>query len=221
MAAAAILDLDGTLVTFHFNFQEWRRALLAELSRRGFDTTGLTLTTPTQTILDAARSQIPPGRPGSYEALRKDAFAILDGFEIESASKSVVIPGAKEALDRLRAKGVRMAVLTNSGRKAASESLRRAGLAGEFEFVLTRDDTEFMKPRPEGVIMAVAMLGLPPGEIYYVGDSPLDIPAAREAGVRVVSVATGSYSAERLKGEGADFVISSLSELPAVMGVLP
>lgn len=219
MPVGAIFDLDGTLVTFRFDVQGTRKALLDELTARGFETTGLGLATPTQHIIDAARSQAPAGKRGAFEELRVRIYAILDGFELESVATANVFPGTRESLDFLKAKGVRLAVLTNSGRKAALETLRRAGLLDCFEFVLTRDDTETMKPRPEGLLKATSMLGLPASSVYYVGDSPYDIAAAKDAGVKVVSVATGNYSVEHLQEEGADRVISSIAELHNVFGL--
>ena len=219
MPVGAIFDLDGTLVTFRFDVQGTRKALIDELTERGFETAGLGLATPTQQIIDAARSQAPRGRPGAFEELRVRIYAILDRFELESVATANVFPGARESLDSLRAKGVRLAVLTNSGRKAALETLRIAGLLDCFEFVLTRDDTETMKPRPEGLLKAISMLGLPADSVYYVGDSPYDIAAAKEAGIKVVSVATGNYSIEHLRDKGADRVISSITELHDVFGL--
>ncbi|HEY6282749.1 MAG TPA: HAD family hydrolase [Nitrososphaerales archaeon] len=219
MPVGAIFDLDGTLVTFRFDVQGTRKALLDEMTARGFETASLGLATPTQQIIDAARSQAPKGRPEAFEELRVRIYAILDGFELESAATANVFPGTRESLDFLKAKGVRLAVLTNSGRKAALETLRRAGLLDCFEFVLTRDETETMKPRPEGLLKATSMLGLPADSVYYVGDSPYDIAAARDAGIKVVSVATGNYSAEHLREEGADSVISSIAELRDVFGL--
>ena len=86
-------------------------------------------------------------------------------------------------------------------------------------FTLTREDTRAMKPSPEGLIEAVSIVSLPPEDVYYVGDSPLDVVAAKAAGVKMVSVTTGNYSAERLRSEGADYVIASLSQLVPVLGV--
>jgi phosphoglycolate phosphatase-like HAD superfamily hydrolase len=43
--------------------------------------------------------------------------------------------------------------------------------------------------------------------------------AAKAAGMKSIAVATGNYAADRLKVEGADYVISALSELPKVLGV--
>ena len=220
MPSAAIFDIDGTLVTFNFDVQGTRKVLIAELASRGVDVTGLDLNTPTQGILDVARARM-TGDGKKITEYREKVFSILDKFELEGVASTSPFPGVRRVLLALKAKGVRMAVLTNSGRRSASEALQRAGLTGLFEFVLTREDTESMKPSPDGLLKAASMLSLPAGEVYYVGDSPFDIMAARGAGMKVVSVATGSHSAERLKASGADFVISTLDELGSVLGVQP
>ena len=183
MAVAAIFDLDGTLVTFNLDIREWRKVLLGLMKRGGFDTAGLDSATPTQQILDSAKRQAGSDSPGRFEALRSEAFSVLDSLELEGAESASVFPGAAEALGSLGSKGVRLCLLTNCGRAAASKTLSKWGLAGFFEFVLTRDDTETMKPRPEGLGAAVRRLGLAPDEVYYVGDSVFDIWAAMEAGV--------------------------------------
>lgn len=218
MASAAVFDIDGTLVTFRFDIQGTRAALLAEMKNSGYDTVGLELTSPTQAILDAARIQA-QGKGFDYLAFRKNVFAVLDSFEVESAPSTSVFPGTREELDYLKSRGVRLAVVTNSGRVAATDVLDRANLSNCFEFVLTRDDTLEMKPRADGIRQAVSILRLPPTSVYYVGDSPYDVAAAKGAGVRVVSVATGNYTMERLQNEGSDYVISSLTDLRKVLGL--
>jgi HAD superfamily hydrolase (TIGR01509 family) len=212
--------MDGTLVTFQFDIKGTRRALMQELSDRGFETTGIDLTTPTQTILDSAWSQVASGNVKSdFAELRAHFYRILDAFEMESVASTSVFPGTREALERLKTSSVRLAVLTNSGRKAAFDTLRRANLIDCFEFILTRDETETMKPRPEGLKRAVALLRLAPESVYFVGDSPYDIFAAKAAGVKVISVATGNYTMERLKGEGAEQVVASVAEIPTLLGM--
>ena len=217
MAAAAILDVDGTLVTFKFDVRGTRKALIEELGARGTDVAGLDLGTPTQGILDAAKARMKG--PSDYLDYRRKVFEILDEFELEGARTTVPFPGVRAALLDLKSKGVRLAVLTNSGRKSAAVALGRAGLEGLFEFVLTREDTDAMKPSPEGLMKAARLFSMPSDRIYYVGDSPFDIMAAKKAGMKIVSVATGNYSADRLRSEGADFVIGSISELGPVLGV--
>ena len=220
MAVAAIFDIDGTLVYFKFDAQGVRSALIGELGARGVDTSGLDLSTPTQDILDAAKARMSPGDE-AYEDYRRKAFDILDAFELKDIASTRPIPGIREALASLKANGVRLGVLTNSGTKAATRSLTVAGLLGFFEFVLTRNDTETMKPRPEGLLRAVSILSLPKEDVYYVGDTPYDVAAAKGAGIRSVSVTTGSYTADRLAAAGPDFVVSSLTELGGVLGIRP
>ena len=221
MAAAAIFDLDGTLVTFKLDIRQWRRTILDVMVSRGFDTSGLGPATPTQQILDSAKAQAAPGDPERYYSLRREAFSILDSLELEGAKSATAFPGVEGVLRQLKSSGFRLALLTNSGTAAASLSLTRWGLRDLFELVLTRDDIEAMKPRPEGLSRAVTLLGVRPDQAYYIGDSVYDVLAAMGAGVKSVGVATGNYSAERLKTEGADYVISAITELPQALGVQP
>ncbi|HYA55511.1 MAG TPA: HAD family hydrolase [Nitrososphaerales archaeon] len=220
MVVAAIFDIDGTLVSFKFDAVGTRTALIGELKARGVDTSGLDLSTPTQKILDAAKARMPPV-DGGYADYRSRAFDILDAFELQDIASTKPFPGVKEALIDLKAEGVRLAVVTNSGRKAANRSLAIAGLQDLFEFVLTRNDTETMKPSPDGLLQAVSMLSLRKDHVYYIGDTPYDVMAAKGAGVMSVSVATGSYAPDRLASEGPDYVISSISELGGVLGIQP
>jgi phosphoglycolate phosphatase len=219
LEAAVVFDIDGTLVTFQFDVKGTRKALIDELERRGYETSGLDLSTPTQRILDVAKEQSPGRNDAYYKEVRAAVYSILDRFETSSAATTSPFPEAAGVLRKLKAKGLHLAVLTNSGKKAASVALTRSGLGGFFEFVLTRDDTSTMKPRPEGLAMAVERLSLPREAVSYVGDSPYDIQAAKGAGVRSIAVATGNYTEERLWAEGADAVITSISGLPDVLGV--
>jgi phosphoglycolate phosphatase-like HAD superfamily hydrolase len=54
---------------------------------------------------------------------------------------------------------------------------------------------------------------LPREEVLYVGDSVIDVRAARLAGIKVASVTTGRYTRERLQEEGTDYIMGSLSGL--------
>jgi phosphoglycolate phosphatase-like HAD superfamily hydrolase len=178
MTLGVLFDLDGTLVTFNFDIQGSRKALLEELSRSGFDVSQLGFTTPTQRIIDAARGQVAAGK-GDFGSIKKRLFAILDGFELEGGKSVTAFPEAKKTLAELRSRSAKLGVLTNSGRKAASRILERSSLTGFFDFVLTRDDVDAMKPSPEGMNKAISMFGLPKEKVVYVGDGLLDILAAK------------------------------------------
>lgn len=218
MPSGLLFDVDGTLVTFKFDVKGTRRAMLDELESRGLDTTGLDLSTPTQQIIDRAKELVRlKGGTGDFESLRQGLYSILDEFEEESSRLAEVFPGTRDTLVSLKKMALRLAVLTNSGRRAAEVVLRKGGLYDCFEFVLTREDVGMMKPSPEGILLALRRFDLPREEVYYVGDGLLDITAAKRARLKVVSVATGNYTPEKLRQEGADIVISSLKGLPEVL----
>ncbi|MGD0396643.1 MAG: HAD family hydrolase [Nitrososphaerales archaeon] len=217
---AAIFDMDGTLVSFKFDVQGTRVAIIEELAKRGFDTAGLGMTTPIQAMIDSAKVQVESGKVrAKFDEVRARLYSILDASEMESSLLTNVFPDTRETLDYLKSRSVRLGVLTNSGRRAASEILRSAGLLDCFEFVLCREDVAMMKPRPDGLVRVISMLGMPKDRIFYVGDSRYDIIAAKQAGLRVVAVPTGNSDEARLREEGADYVISSISELPGLLGV--
>jgi len=220
MPRAVLFDIDGTLVTFKFDVEGTRRALIGELAKRGFDASRLTLASPTQEIINEARKQLDrAGRVAEFDGLRRRLHAILDRFEVESSREAVVFPGTRKVLIGLRDNSIRLGVLTNAGKKAAFSVLRRGKLLDCFEFVLTREDVASMKPSPEGIVLAVRRFGLPRRDVFYVGDGVFDIIAAKSARVKVVSVATGLYDVQRLRQEGSDAVIGSLSELPRAIGL--
>jgi len=220
MQVGLVFDLDGTLVTFNFDIPGTRKAMIEELSARGFDTSELTLTSLTYRILEVAREQIDSGSVNaSFDDVRTALYSILDAFELRNVSRIKPLPGSRQALERLKKNSARLAVLTNSGRNPATKVLRRSGMLDLFEFVLTRDDLRVMKPDPEGALKAVSMLSLPKEQVYLVGDSIVDVSAGKRAGLRVISVATGNYSPERLREEGADFILSSLDEIPKILNI--
>ncbi len=218
MTRAVIFDVDGTLVTFNFDVVGSRAAMIAELAVRGYDTSSLTTTTPTQQILDAAKEQADSLRLGDdRQDLRTKLFSILDNFEMDSATVALPLEGTIQTLETLRRSLIRLGALTNSGRTGAKAVLQKAGLLSFFEFVLTREDVPAMKPAPDGILRAVALLNLPKDELLCVGDSVYDIRAARAAGVRIASVATGSYSASRLAAEAPDFLMKSIADLLKIL----
>ena len=218
MIRAVIFDVDGTLVNFTFDVVGTRAALIAELERRGYSTSDLTTTTLTQVILDSAREQIDSGLvKDDYEKLRTRFYSMLDKFEMDSLRDAKPLEGILKTLEELRRSSLRLGVLTNSGKAGATQVLKKGGLLNEFELILTRDDVPAMKPRPDGILKALNLLSISRDELLFVGDSVVDVKAARAAGVRVATVATGTYGVERLRAERPDLIMEALSELPALI----
>lgn len=97
-------------------------------------------------------------------------------------------PGALELLDHLEATNTPMAIATAATRENAEEHLRRSGLRPRFGVVLTRDDVQNSKPKPDLFLAAAAGIGIAPSACVAIEDSHNGVRAAHAAGMMTVMV---------------------------------
>jgi phosphoglycolate phosphatase len=114
---------------------------------------------------------------------------------------TTVLPGAHEALAAVRAAGERVVIITAKHPISVEPSMRAVGLAADELFTLVHG------PEKAAVLRTVQA-------VAYVGDTPPDMVAAMQAGVRAVGVTTGSFSGQDLTGAGAEVVFDSLASFP-------
>jgi HAD superfamily hydrolase (TIGR01509 family) len=96
------------------------------------------------------------------------------------------MPGTEEALDRLRAAGLRLGVVSNSDGRV-EEALRAAGIDDRFDVILDSTLVGVEKPDPAIFRAALAALDVGPEEALYVGDLyDVDVVGARAAGIEAV-----------------------------------
>ncbi len=208
-------------MSFEFDVVGTRRAIYTELRRSGYEARGLDDRTPTQSILDKVREQAETGKGKvGYAFVRSRIYSLLDRFEQASAEGAIALPGVREALAELKRSSL-LGVVTNSGRRAAVSVLQRNGLLDFFDLLLTRDEVSAMKPRPDGILQAIAVLGISKKDSLYVGDSIYDVMAARGAGVLVASVSSGNYDQTRLSDERPDYLMGSLTDLVGILSAHP
>jgi phosphoglycolate phosphatase len=139
-----------------------------------------------------------------------------------------VLPGAAEALAALDgpAQGtVRQSVLTGNIRPLAEVKLGALGLRGHLDLDIgAYGDTHEVRAELVHVARerAASVAGREFGgeSTVLVGDTPLDVAAARATGARVVAVATGSYSEADLAAARADVVLPDLSDTPRVLAAI-
>lgn len=132
-------------------------------------------------------------------------------------SAIVLFPGVKEGLGRLHAAGLKLGVVTAKRHALAWHGLEILGVSPYLSCLVGPDDCALSKPDPAPVLLAAELLGLTPTECLYVGDSPYDIQAGNAAGCKTVAVLWGMFSEEVLRAENPVYVISSFSELEALV----
>lgn len=117
---------------------------------------------------------------------------------------------------RLAAKGIRVAVASNSSRRFVNEILHAAGLAGMFaDRIVTRDDVERPKPAADIYRLVAKLLGTTGEDCLAIEDSPTGICSARGAGMTVIGYRPrfSNFDVDQLIGAGASAVIDDLRAL--------
>ena len=128
----------------------------------------------------------------SHTAQRSAALALFRRLYGQDLFKrSTVYPGVVQTLRSLADSGISLCCITNKDSVFAEPLLREAQLSGFFAFTLCADRAEDRKPSPNMLLAACSRLGIAPAEMLYVGDSGMDIAAARAAGCPVIAVSYG------------------------------
>jgi phosphoglycolate phosphatase len=133
-------------------------------------------------------------------------------------TETVPFPGAIEALEALRRRGLRLAVITNKASRFVAPHLEHARMATYFDTAIGGEDAPAKKPDPAPLLLAAQRLGVAPSRMLMVGDSGNDVDAARAAGCPVVVVAYGYREGLSLESLAGDAVVESLAEVPALCG---
>jgi phosphoglycolate phosphatase len=75
------------------------------------------------------------------------------------------------------------------------------------------------KPDPAGAVEAASLLGLETNECCFIGDSDVDMMTAVNAGMLPVGVSWGFRSVEELRQAGAEVILETPADLPALVGI--
>jgi AHBA synthesis associated protein len=122
-------------------------------------------------------------------------------------------PDASRCLSALKGAGCRLALVSNGSKARVEREVGDCGLGGFFESVVCGETKEELKPSPVMLQKTLALLGLRPSEAVYVGDSPADVQAARNAGIPSIGVVRGPIQGERLRLEKPDHTFDGLDAM--------
>jgi HAD superfamily hydrolase (TIGR01509 family) len=122
------------------------------------------------------------------------------------------LPGARELLSYLAARGVPHAIATSGRIETAGPNLEMLGV-GPHVPVVTRDVVRHAKPDPDLFLAAAERLGVPIGASIVVGDSVWDLLAAQRARALGVGLLSGGYGEDELVRAGAYRVYDDPADL--------
>lgn len=118
-------------------------------------------------------------------------------------------PGARETIEYLKKKKVKVGVVTSKMRHVAQHHLSLVGLDDLIEGIIGYEDVKEHKPAPEPIEKALALFGAKKEQTVYVGDHENDIVAAKKAGILTCAVTYSERLGQMLSYQ-PDFVIDEL-----------
>lgn len=121
-----------------------------------------------------------------------------------------------ETLETLHKKGIKMAAVTNRTKRTSHDTMKLAQIHHFFDIIISAEDVAIEKPHPEGILKVLSHFQIEPEHALMVGDTHVDIGAARAANVKVVGTTQGMKGKDVLK-YNPDYVINDISELLIVI----
>jgi 2-haloacid dehalogenase len=127
-------------------------------------------------------------------------------------------PEVLDALKRLKAAGLKLAILSNGAPTMLSAAVESAGLAELLDSVLSVEDAGVFKPHPSVYRLAVDRLGLRADEICFVSSNGWDAFSAKAFGFRVIWCNRFGQAPERIPAP-PDVEVKALTALPEIFGI--
>jgi phosphoglycolate phosphatase len=156
---------------------------------------------------------LPPGQEASHgEALAR----YRSHYASNLVARSRPYEGIVALLESLRARGDRLAVVTNKPQAPASTIVDVLFPKGLFDFVLGERVGLARKPDPAPALLAAQTLGVPASDCCFVGDTSVDMLTARAAAMRSIGVLWGFRDRAELEGAGADHIVNRPDEILAL-----
>ncbi len=214
MAAAAILDVDGTLVDSNYQHAiAWYRAFREH-----------EITPPVWRI----HRHIGMGGDQLVAAVAGDGVEHDHGDAIRDAEQRLYrelieevrpFDGARELLVELKARGHSVVLASSAHGDDVEHYVDLLDARDLADAWTTSDDVERTKPEPDLVLAAIERVGSL--SAVMVGDATWDVEAASRAEVKTIAVLTGGFSEAELRAAGAVDVFESLPALHAKLDTTP
>lgn len=216
---AVIFDLDGTLTSFNLDYKTARAEAKSYLVKRGVPASALSVK---ESIFEMLRkTEIfarNSGKPAKFlKEVRGEALDMTEKYELEAAASTSLMPGALETLKALRKMNLKIGLCTINSDKAVNYILNRFGIAHFFDVTVPRNKVNNFKPHPEHIEAALKALDASAKDTVIVGDSTVDIQSAKELKAVAVGLPTGVSAIEQLIRNGANYIITSITDLPLLI----
>lgn len=213
MIDTVIFDLDGTLLNTLDDLADSVNFALSMLGypQRTVDEVRMMVGNSVVYLIEKA---LPEGT--DEEELNRCLGIFEEHYKLNMRNKTAPYNGVKQMLSDVKKLGYKLAVVSNKPDVFTKELVNE--LFGEYiSLAIGRSEALPRKPAPDMVLHAMQQLGSTGDTTVYVGDSEVDVITSKNAGLPCIGCLWGFRDRETLEKEGADYLISSPSQLIAIL----
>jgi phosphoglycolate phosphatase len=222
MVKAVVFDLDGTLASFNLDYMVVRADVRGFLINSGLPASVLSTNESIFEMLKKVTIFLKNSGKSdrTVDKLRSAALAIADKYELEAARTTSLFPGVVETLKGLKKMNLKIGLCTINGERSTDYILKRFRIADLFDVVTPRGKVKYVKPHTEHLEATLKDLKVSSEEAMFVGDGTRDMQCARELKVIAVGLPTGMSSEKDLIASGANYIATSITDLPKLVECL-
>jgi HAD superfamily hydrolase (TIGR01509 family) len=208
MTKAVLFDVDGTLIDSN---DQHARAWVAALAEAGYSIPFERVRPLIGMGGDKVLPELVPGLEEDSPQGKAIGEARKRSFKERELDTIPPTRGARELLEAVRARGVRVVVATSAKKSELDGLLARGDLGPLVDVAATGDEAQDSKPDPDIIGAALEKAGVEAADAVMVGDTKYDIEAAHRAGVACVALLCGGNDPATLRE--ADAVYADPAEL--------
>lgn len=216
---AVVFDMDGTIAGFNLDYMTVRSDVRGFLLKKGLPASVLLSNESIFEMLKKVEIFL-KNNGKSEKAVRKvreEALDIAEKYELEAAKTTGLLPGVVETLKVLKKMGLKLGLCTINSEKSTNYILKRFDITKFFDVIVPRNKVKYVKPNTEHLEVTLEALKVGPDETMLVGDGTRDMQCARELNVLAVGLSTGVSSQDDLMASGANYLITSITDLPTLI----
>ena len=208
MIEAVIFDLDGVLIDSEHVWDEVRRQLAEERSRRWSDTASRDM----MGMSSLEWSRYMRDEVGLAESPEEISAEVVRRLEARYRRELPLIAGSEQVLERLSARWP-LGLASSSNRELIDLVFQESGLGRFFRATVSSEEVPRGKPAPDVYLEAARRLGAEPTRCAAVEDSENGIHAAKAAGMRTIAIPNPRYPPGAEALAAADVVLASIDDL--------
>ena len=209
MYKLAVFDMDGTILDTLEDLKDSTNFALEKCGypTRTYDEVRRFVGNGIRKLIERA---VPEGL--TVEQIDRVHEVFTEHYKVHCADKTKAYDGIKPLLEKLRASGVKTAVVSNKADYGVQE-LCKEYFDGLFDYAIGEREGIRRKPAPDSVNEALRVLGMSKSEAVYIGDSDVDFETAKNAELPCISVLWGFRDEEFLREKGATLFVHDPAEI--------